>query len=75
MGVLEVQSEPYQDDKPIFARDNDPFVLRFKVKPIVWLPLEKAIPIHNEKIWNTLSFTKQLSKDSNKWTYMVFRLG
>lgn len=72
VGVLEVQSEPYQDDKPIFTKDNDPFVLRFKVKPIVWLPLEKAIPIHNEKIWNTLSFTKELSKDSNKWTYMVF---
>lgn len=72
VGVLEVQSDPYQDDKPIFTKDNDPFVLRFKVKPIVWLPLEKAIPIHHDKIWNTLSFTKDLNKDSNKWTYMVF---
>jgi len=72
VGVLEVKSEPYQDDKPIFTRENDPFILRFKVEPIVWLPLEKAIPIHDDLIWNNLSFTKGLSKDSNKWTYMVF---
>jgi hypothetical protein len=38
----------------------------------VWLPLEKAIPIHDDYIWYNLSFTKELSKDSNKWTYMVF---
>ena len=72
VGVLEVRSEPYQDDKPIFTKENDPFILRFKVEPIVWLPLEKAIPIHDDLIWNNLSFTKGLSKDSNKWTYMVF---
>ena len=72
VGVLEVKSEPYQDDKPIFTKENDPFILRFKVEPIVWLPLEKAIPIHDDLIWNNLSFTKGLSKDSNKWTYMVF---
>ena len=72
IGVLEVLSEPFQQDKPIFATENDPFTLRFKVKPIVWLPLEQSIPIHLDTIWNTLSFTKGLNKDSNKWTYMVF---
>ncbi|MBN2094478.1 MAG: EVE domain-containing protein [Candidatus Aenigmarchaeota archaeon] len=72
VGVLEVQSEPYQEDKPIFTKEKDPFVLRFKVKPVVWLPLEKAIPIHNDRLWKNLSFTKDLSNDSNKWTYMVF---
>jgi hypothetical protein len=75
LGVLEIKSGPFQDRKPIFMKENDPFVLRFKVEPIVWLPLEKSIPIHEDFIWNTLSFTKELSKnarDSSKWTFMVF---
>ena len=72
VGVLEVKSRPYQDNTPLFTKENDPFILRFKVEPMVWLPLEKVIPIHDDLIWNNLSFTKGLSKDSNKWTYMVF---
>ena len=71
IGVLEVKSESFQDNRPIFKED-DPFVLRFKVQKLVWLPLEKSIPIHLDLLWNTLSFTKGLSKDSNRWTYMVF---
>jgi hypothetical protein len=75
VGVLEIKSEPFQESKPIFMKENDPFVLRFKVAPVVWLPLEKSIPIHQDFIWNTLSFTKGLGKsarDSTKWTFMVF---
>lgn len=72
VGVLEVKSAYFIDDKPIFAKESDPFILRFKVEPLVWLPLEKAIPIHEDTIWNNLSFTKGLSKDSNNWTYVVF---
>ncbi len=72
IGVLEVVSDPFVDSSPIFDKENDPFVLRFKVKPMVWLPLEKALPIHDKAIWNNLSFTKGLGDDSNNWTYMVF---
>jgi len=72
VGVLEIKSKPFQDDKPIFMKDNDPFVLRFNVQPIVWLPLEKAIPLHEDFIWNTLSFTKGLAKTDNSWTWRVF---
>lgn len=72
IGVLEIESKPFVDNLPIFTEEEDPFILRFKVKLIVWLPLEKAIPIHDDYIWYNLSFTKELSKDSNKWTYMVF---
>ncbi|MDD5111583.1 MAG: EVE domain-containing protein [Candidatus Altiarchaeota archaeon] len=52
VGVLEVKSKPFQDAKPIFIDWDDPFVLRFNVEPIVWLPLEKSIPIHSDFIWN-----------------------
>lgn len=72
IGILEIKSKYFKDDKQIFTNKNDPFVLRFKVEPIVWLPLEKSIPIHLESIWNILSFTKDVNPNSNKWTYMVF---
>jgi len=72
IGLLEVKSNYFIDNKPIFAANDDPFILRFKVKAAVWLPLEKSIPIHNDFIWNNLSFTKNLGKKSNQWTYMVF---
>jgi len=52
VGVLEIKSNPFQDSKPIFTQEEDPFVLRFKVEPLVWLPLEKAIPIHIDLVWN-----------------------
>ena len=72
IGILEVISAPYEDNSPIFIEENDPFCLRFKVKPLVWLPFELAIPIHEDLVWNTLSITKDLPKDSTKWTYKVF---
>lgn len=67
-GVLEVQSEQFIDDTPIFYSENDPFVVRFKVKPLIWLPKEKAIPIHEEEVWSKLSFTKDHDKKSSTWT-------
>lgn len=72
VGILEVKEKYFIDETPIFTSENDPFVLRFRVKPIVWLPLEKAIPVREDFVWNKLSFTKNLAKDSNRWTYMVF---
>jgi len=72
VGVLEIQSKYFIDTSPLFTDQKDPFILRFNVKPVAWLPLEKAIPIRTDLVWNNLTFTKHLSKDSNKWTYMVF---
>lgn len=72
IGVLEISGEYFIDDTPIFTTENDPFILRFKVKPTVWLPLDRAIPIREDFIWNKLSFTKDMPKESNNWTHMVF---
>lgn len=71
IGILEVISPYYKDDAPIFYADNDPFVVRFKVKPIVWLDKERAIPIRADDVWNTLSFTKGQEKTSAAWTGRV----
>jgi hypothetical protein len=67
-GILEVSSKCYIDETPRFIPENDPFVVRFKVKPLVWLDVERSIPIRDSRIWNTLSFTKDLDKTSPKWT-------
>ena len=70
-GILEITSEPFIDDTPIFYPESDPFVVRFYVKPIVLLEVEKAIPIHEDKVWRSLSFTRQLEKGSIAWTGKV----
>jgi predicted RNA-binding protein len=72
-GLLEVIEGPFTDNRPIFAPEgeNDPFVVRFRVKPVVWLSREMGISIHEEEIWSGLSFTRELHKDSLSWTGKV----
>ena len=67
-GILEVLNGPYIEDKPLFLPENDPFVVRFRVKLVVWLPVEKCIPIHEDNIWDSLSFTRGQNKNSSTWT-------
>lgn len=68
IGILEVLDECYVDDSPLFYTENDPYVVRFKVKPVVWLPRDKTLPIREKRIWDTLSFTKGASTASSTWT-------
>jgi len=67
--ILEVTSDYFIDEKPIFTQENDPFIVRFKVKPIVLLPLDKTIPIEEDSMWKNLSFTK--GPKVMGWTAMV----
>jgi hypothetical protein len=68
VGILEVVDGPYEDDSPIFYPEDDPFVIRFRVKPTVWLSKENALPIHLDEIWNALSFTKRQDPSTSSWT-------
>jgi hypothetical protein len=70
-GTLEVLDGPYIDNKPIFVPKDDPFVVRFRVRPQVLLDLEMAIPIHDKSIWNELSFTRHLQPGNVSWTGKV----
>lgn len=70
-GLLEVLEGHFIDSKPIFVEADDPFVVRFKVRPVVWLDIEKALPIHDDVVWNGLSFTRRLEKSSIGWTGKV----
>jgi len=71
VGVLEVTSNYFINDNPIFTATADPFVIRFNVKPNVWLSLDKSIPVDKDISWNNLSFTQHLPKKSLAWTGMV----
>ena len=66
-GVLEVTSEAYEDDRPVFD-DPDPFVVRFKVKPLVVLEFEPSIPIREDAVWNALTITNKHEKDYRYWS-------
>jgi len=68
IGLLDVVEGPFTDEKPIFYPEADPFVVRFRIRPSVWLPVERAIPIHEDRVWNHLSFTRDQSKASSSWT-------
>lgn len=71
VGVLEVTSKYFVSDTPIFVSANDPFVVRFQVDSLAYLPLEQSIPIEADVCWKSLSFTKHLPKKSLAWTGMV----
>ncbi|MBN2502903.1 MAG: EVE domain-containing protein [Anaerolineales bacterium] len=68
VGILEVVSECFVDETPRFYSDDDPFIVRFKVKPNVWLDKEKTIPIKEDHVWNKLSFTKDHEQSGSTWT-------
>jgi len=67
-GLLEVLDGPFRDSTPIFHVSDDPFTVRFHVTPIVWLPVEKAIPIRDDRMWERLSFTRDHNKATSTWT-------
>jgi hypothetical protein len=71
IGLLEVMEGPFIDDAPVFVPEHDPFVVRFRVKTLIWLDLERALPIHEDAIWRGLSFTRELEKGSLSWTGKV----
>jgi hypothetical protein len=68
VGLLEVIEGPFIDDEPIFVPERDPFVVRFRVRTLVWLGIDMALPIHDESIWRGLSFTRNVEIGSTAWT-------
>ena len=66
-GVLRVESNAYQDDSHIHD-ELSPYTVRFKVEPVVILDPESAIPIYDDRVWNTLSITKKHQRGTSTWT-------
>jgi predicted RNA-binding protein len=70
-GILEVQEPYFVDNSPIFTDVNDPYIIRFKVRPLICLSMEHAVPINDPLIWDHLSFTRNLQKGNMTWTGRV----
>jgi hypothetical protein len=66
-GLLETKSTAYEDDTPIFA-NPDPYVIRFRVNPVVQLAPEQSIPIFEPEIWTKLSETRDYDIGTSGWT-------
>jgi hypothetical protein len=66
--VLEVVDGLYEDDTPICYVEDDLFVVRFHVRPVAWLPLEKTVPIYDDRVWNALTFTRDHERGTPTWT-------
>ncbi|TVQ51260.1 MAG: hypothetical protein EA377_12970 [Phycisphaerales bacterium] len=73
IGVLEATSECFVDETPLFYPSDDPFVVRFTVNPVVWLPKNLAIPIHDERVWERLTFTRGTKPSDPGWTGVLRR--
>lgn len=67
VGIFDIESECFDDHTPIFAERDDPFFIRFKVKPRFCLPLDEAVPIEDESLWPKLSFTRQHERGAGGW--------
>lgn len=68
VAALEVTGTMFEDDTPRFVDGDDPFVVRFKVNPLVCLDPKFGIPIKEGIIWSNLSFTADSSKEGSQWT-------
>lgn len=66
IGILEVVEGPFIDRTPIFVPQDDPFIVRFKVIPQVWLPLERTVPIQEPELYSRLTFTRDV-KPGGYW--------
>ena len=67
-GLLKIIEGPFIDRTPLFYPEEDPFVVRFKVDPLVVLDVERAIPIREDVMWDHLSITHGHEKRSATWT-------
>jgi len=47
---------------------DDPFFVRFKVTPVVWLTPDQGIPIHDPEVWSQLTMTREHKHNSPVWT-------
>ena len=65
VAILEVTSEYFFNNIPIFIEKNDPYTLRFNVKPIVILNPKYYVPFRIPPVWEVLSFTKKMPINSS----------
>jgi hypothetical protein len=69
-GVLQIISKNFTDMTPIFL-NPDPFVVRFRVQPLITLDLEQSIPMLDENVWSQVSFTEGIKRGVVGWAQFL----
>lgn len=69
--VTEVLCKSFIDETPLYAEQDDPFVVRFNVRTVVLLTPELGIPALDDIVWTKLSFTRNQSKHSSAWANRI----
>jgi predicted RNA-binding protein len=69
VGLLKVTSEIYVDSSSYFKESDDPFVIRFKVDPLVVLEPVYGIPVKH--LWHKLSICERIDPNSMGWPYKI----
>ncbi len=67
-GLLTIIKGPFIERTPIFYQEEDPFVVRFEVDPLIVLDVDRAVPIREDEVWDHLSFTRGQERRSSTWT-------
>lgn len=65
-GALEITSKAFLDSAPIFS-DPDPFVVRFRVRPLVVLEPERSLPMLDRELWERLAITREIPFGVKGW--------
>ena len=66
-GALRIESEAFIDKSPIFKVENDPFIVRFRIAPLVVLDPVHSLPVRDPTIWHELEWTKDIPPGSVGW--------
>jgi len=69
-GVLQITSKNFTETTPIFS-NPDPFVVRFRVQPLITLDLEQSIPMLDESVWSQVSFTEGIKRGVVRWAQFL----
>jgi hypothetical protein len=67
---LQITSKNFTDTTPIFL-NPDPFVVRFRVQPLITLDLEQSIPMLDESVWSQVSFTEGIKRGVVGWAQFL----
>lgn len=67
VGALRITGESYDDNTPIFRQEDDPFIVRFPVSPLVKLSPENGIPIQIDDVWHRLEWTRDIIPGNIGW--------
>jgi hypothetical protein len=66
-GILRIDSPVYIDRTPIFDRYHDPYIVRFRVTPLIVLAPAKGVAV--SEVWDGLVRTRGVTYGEKSWVY------